>query len=106
VFLTTCCLTADAGLVYRACGLGCPQTCENYRHLREDPSSCDLSEVDGCFCPDNQVSVLCNHVMDFTKIIKSKRLLFLVMLRRGFVHTIFIITLYITDDTDSLFSFY
>jgi hypothetical protein len=58
MFLTTCCLTADAGFVYRACGLGCLQTCENYRHLREDPSSCDMSEVDGCFCPDDQVSVL------------------------------------------------
>jgi hypothetical protein len=45
-----------AGFVFRACGLGCPQTCDNYKSLREDPSSCDLSQVDGCFCPDGQVS--------------------------------------------------
>jgi hypothetical protein len=55
---TTCFLTADTGFVYRACGLGCPQTCDNYKRLKEDPSSCDLSQVDGCFCPDGQVSVL------------------------------------------------
>jgi hypothetical protein len=56
-FLMTWSLTANAGFVYRACGLGCPQTCDNYKHLIEDPSSCDLSEVDGCFCADGQVSV-------------------------------------------------
>jgi hypothetical protein len=44
-----------AGFVFRACGLGCPQTCDNYKSLRENPNSCDLSQVDGCFCPDDQV---------------------------------------------------
>jgi hypothetical protein len=54
---TSCSYTCPEGFVYRACGLGCPQTCENYRHLREDPSSCVMSEVDGCFCPDDQALI-------------------------------------------------
>jgi len=55
-----------AGFVYHACSLGCPQTCDNYRTLREDPSSCDLSPVEGCFCPDGQVSGALGIVMGHT----------------------------------------
>lgn len=39
--------------MYRACGRGCRQTC--------DSRSCDLSQVDGCFCPDGQVSGVSHH---------------------------------------------
>jgi len=48
--------------------------------------------------------VCCNHVIGLYENNEIQKMLFLVLLRRGFVHTIFITTLYITDDTDSLFS--
>lgn len=40
-------------LEYKPCG--CVKTCENYRSSFD---SCQNSPVEGCFCPNNEVSLL------------------------------------------------
>nr|CAD7570854.1 unnamed protein product [Timema californicum] len=50
-----CPYKCQPGYEYQACGLGCTETCENYEAYRSDPSSCELSQSDGCYCPNGQV---------------------------------------------------
>ncbi|CAL4118105.1 unnamed protein product, partial [Meganyctiphanes norvegica] len=50
-----CPKNCSGGQEYRTCAFGCVRTCDNYEELSSDPSQCQVSEVTGCFCPDDLV---------------------------------------------------
>ena len=48
-----------SGMVYKNSGSPCVLTCENYEEFSKNPERCPLDYTDGCFCPDNMVSICC-----------------------------------------------
>lgn len=45
----------NAGLEYKACGLGCTETCDNYEQFRTNPELCTSPRGDTCVCPEGKV---------------------------------------------------
>ncbi|XP_073969601.1 hemolectin isoform X3 [Rhodnius prolixus] len=43
------------GLEYKACGLGCTETCDNYEQFRTNPELCTSPRGDTCVCPEGKV---------------------------------------------------
>ncbi|XP_075237780.1 hemolectin [Lycorma delicatula] len=54
-FHKICPYMCPTGLEYEACSSGCPETCDNYKKMRESPNSCPSPVREGCVCPEGKV---------------------------------------------------
>jgi hypothetical protein len=50
--------TLISGTIYKSCGSGCEETCDNYEQYRNNPNECGLEVTEGCYCPDGQVRLI------------------------------------------------